>query len=229
MFKVKALRLVLILFFMMILPSLASHYVWLMGGQGLGDILTGRWDIALINIVFFTSFLFLTHYRAKVEWRSKGIYTAFILALFAEMYGFPLTAYFIAKYFGPIPSSYAPSHSITFRFLDVHFKMPSLMIAGSAITVIGLSLIIAGWIKVYRSKGAMVSDGVYKLMRHPQYTGILLVTLGWLIHWPTLLTLLIWPFLALTYLRLARAEEEYMVQKFPFEFEKYKKETPMFL
>jgi protein-S-isoprenylcysteine O-methyltransferase Ste14 len=216
--------------FMLLLPSIITHTVWMMGGKGLTHILVGRWDIVFVNIVFFLFFLYLIRFKRRVDWRSKNIYSAFIIALFAEMYGFPLTAYFMANYVGVVDVDYAPAHSISINFMGVSFTLPTMMIVGGFITVVGLLLIVVGWIQVYTSKGkAVVTTGLYKYSRHPQYVGIILVTFGWILHWPTLLTVVMWPVLAFTYYRLAREEEKWLTENFPEEFEKYKRETPMLL
>ena len=210
-------------------PSIINHFTWMMGGESLPYILKGRWDIALVNILFFTFFIFLTLYKRHVDWRRKNIYVAFIIALFAEMYGFPLTAYFMANYVGAVNVTYHPNYLLNIDFMGVRFTLPTMMIVGGAITVLGLILVTIGWYQIYKGKGAMVTNGLYRYSRHPQYVGILLVTLGWVIHWPTLLTLIMWPIMAAIYYRLAREEEAWVRSKNHKAFNEYAKETPMFV
>ena len=90
-------------------------------------------------------------------------------------------------------------------------------------------LVIAGWRPIYRSKEDLVIQGVYHYVRHPQYLGFLLVTLGWLIHWPTVPTAVMWPILVVMYYKLARREEKEMEERFGGRYLLYKENVPMFI
>ncbi|HHQ45378.1 MAG TPA: isoprenylcysteine carboxylmethyltransferase family protein [Candidatus Altiarchaeales archaeon] len=212
-----------------LLPEIIQNARLIFGGAGIQSIVFGRWDIALVNILFFSVFIILLPYQGRAEWRSKGLYTAFIVSLFAEMYGFPLTAYFMASHLGTSTSNYTPSRHLSFTFMGEDFMLPTAMIAGGVITVAGLILVVVGWAQVYRSKQSIATGGLYKYVRHPQYTGILMVTFGWLIHWPTLPTLLMWPVLSASYYKLARREKKFLQEKYGKQFEEYRDKTPMFL
>lgn len=183
------------------------------------DLYTDRWDLVLVSIVLFTAFLLLLPFRKRVSWRAHGTYTSFIIALFAEMFGFPLTIYFISSYFGRI--------GFQNEFLD--YMSSSGMSVGLVITGLGLLLVIAGWRYIYRSKEEIVIKGVYSYVRHPQYLGLILVTLGWLVHWPTIPTAAMWPIIVIMYYRLARKEESEMEERFVDRYLLYKENVPMFI
>jgi protein-S-isoprenylcysteine O-methyltransferase Ste14 len=183
------------------------------------DLYTDRWDLVLVSIVLFAAFLLLLPFRKRVSWRAHGTYTSFIIALFAEMFGFPLTIYFISSYFGRI--------GFQNEFLD--YMSSSGMSVGLVITGLGLLFVIAGWRYIYRSKEEIVIKGVYSYVRHPQYLGLILVTLGWLVHWPTIPTAAMWPIIVIMYYRLARKEESEMEERFVDRYLLYKENVPMFI
>ncbi len=101
------------------------------------------------------------------------------------------------------------------------------MIVGTWITLAGILLVFIGWRKIHKAK-ALVTDGVYNYVRHPQYVGLFLIMFGWLLHWPTLLTLTIFPILVTIYYRLALREENELEEAFGIEYQKYKEQTPRF-
>jgi len=74
----------------------------------------------------------------------------------------------------------------------------------------------------------LVTDGLYAHTRHPQYTGIYIITLGFMIQWPTLITLILWPFVIGMYYRLAKREEQDALNKFGQKYREYMERTPMF-
>ncbi len=86
-----------------------------------------------------------------------------------------------------------------------------------------------GWMKIYKAKeDKLVTDGIYSYLRHPQYSGLFLVTLGFIIQWPSLTMLVMWPVLTFAYYKLAKREEKDLAARFQHEFLKYKKEVPAF-
>jgi protein-S-isoprenylcysteine O-methyltransferase Ste14 len=102
------------------------------------------------------------------------------------------------------------------------------MLVSNALLILGIWLVSAGWDLVYESKRQLVTTGVYAYMRHPQYTGIFIITLGFMIQWPAITTLILWPFVIQMYFRLARKEERDVMEKYPVRYREYKASTPMF-
>ncbi|MEM2106888.1 MAG: isoprenylcysteine carboxylmethyltransferase family protein [Candidatus Bathyarchaeia archaeon] len=178
-----------------------------------------RWDIVIVDITIFSVFLLSLSFRNKHVRRVGGLYLGFITSLFFEMYGIPLTVYMLSAYFGGLPYTYWRGHLLGVLGF----------VLGFAILAFGLYLIVAGWKAVYLARGRLVESGVYGLVRHPQYLGFILVTLGWLIHWPTLITSAIWPFLTVSYYRLAKEEEASLEATFKDEYREYAEKVPMFI
>ena len=71
--------------------------------------------------------------------------------------------------------------------------------------------------------------GPYARIRHPQYVAFVLILLGFLLQWPTLLTLVMFPILLIMYGRLAITEEKEMRKQFGDDFEQYARRTPRFI
>lgn len=205
-----------------------------MHGDGL-SYAYGFWSLVVANVILFLFFIlrFLTPVR-KREWRSMGVTTAFVVALFTEMYGFPLTIYFFAALLGASypalnPFAHASGHLwVTFlgggsaMLTAVHIVSNGLMLAGFMVMA-------SGWRRVHGAKGGLVSDGVYRYVRHPQYSGLFLVTIGLLVQWPTIVTALMWPVLVIAYYRLAKKEAEEMEREFKDAYTVYRENVPMFV
>lgn len=190
----------------------------------------GRWIAVFISIAFFLFFTlsFLVP-RGKREWRAAGMYTAFIIALFTEMYGFPLTIFLLSSWFGaPLFFEHSLGHLLGVA-LGGGVWLRIVCQLGSLLMLIGFILIYAGWRKIYRAKGELVTDGIYKYVRHPQYLGLIILTIGTLVQWPTIITLAMWPILLIMYYRLAKKEEKEMEKKFRKEYREYKRKVSMFI
>ncbi len=190
----------------------------------------GAWGIIPIILVFFVWFIFkFIRPKKKIEWRNSGILGAFIIALYAEMYGFPLTIYILSSVFGiKLPFGHISGHLWASLFGLGETGAIVEMVIGYFVMIVGGFLVTAGWQEIYKTKGELITGGIYKYMRHPQYTGIILITTGMLIHWPTLITLLMWPILVIAYYYLAKKEEKEMEKKFSEIYIEYKNKVPMF-
>lgn len=198
------------------------------GGLQLG----GQWGLAIIMILLasWLVYKYLVPQSAK-EWRSAGLLQGFIIALYAEMYGFPLTIYLLTGVLKlNIPWLHLRGHlwSTLLGLGDTGAFVE--MIIGLSIVMLGIVLLMRGWTQIYHAQksGRLVTDGLYARIRHPQYTGIFIALFGQLIHWPTLLTLVFFPLIVLAYYRLARNEEKVMLEAFGEQYAEYMRQTPMF-
>lgn len=195
----------------------------------------GFWSLVVANVILFLFFIlsFLTPVR-KREWRSMGVTTAFIIALFTEMYGFPLTIYIItallgARYPAMNPFAHSSGH-LWVTFLGGGSSMLTVIhIVSNGVMLAGFMVMASGWKRVHGAKGGLVTDGIYGYMRHPQYSGLFLVTIGLLIQWPTIVTALMWPVLVMAYYRLAKKEEDDMEREFKDAYRVYREKVPMFV
>jgi len=193
---------------------------------------TGVWGLAAIMIVVVSWVLY--RYLAPKSWRewaSAGLVQAFIIALYAEMYGFPLTIYLMVRFFGLDGANL--SASLWSTALGVgELGMMIAMVLGYALLFVGIGLFIQGWRELYRARqqNRLVTDGLYALVRHPQYTGLFLGLFGeGVVHWPTIFSVALFPVIVLAYYLLARSEERRVVEQFGDEYRAYQRRVPMFI
>src|SRR5579864_15885 len=158
----------------------------------------GLWSLVIINSAVFLIFAFsFTHPKTKRDWRMFGVFAAFIIALFTEMYGFPLTIYLISgwlasRYPGVDPLSHNAGHLWHTLFGwkgDPHSDPLHLL---SFVFIFGgFILLSAAWRVLYRAQQThtLAVSGPYGVVRHPQYVAFIIIMLGFLLQWPTLITL----------------------------------------
>jgi protein-S-isoprenylcysteine O-methyltransferase Ste14 len=198
----------------------------------------GLWTMVAFSVLIslFLVFSFVKP-KNKFEWRSMGAFIVFIVALFTEMYGIPLTIYFLTGWLGsayPVadPFSHASGHLVLVLLGLSHstWAMIILHILTNAIIFFGFYIVYKGWLQIHPTgEDDLVTDGIYRYIRHPQYVGMWLVTVGFLIQWPTLITLLLmWPILMILYHRLSVREEKVLQEKFGKKFEQYKLNVPAY-
>jgi protein-S-isoprenylcysteine O-methyltransferase Ste14 len=189
----------------------------------------GDWASVVGWILIFGVFLAFLPFQRRSPWRPANIYLAFIVASAFEMFGIPLSMYFVAWAFGvTLPEGLLWGHTLQ-QYIG-YFGM----YLGFLLNVVGGALIVLGWRAIYRSywgagERKLVIDGVYAHIRHPQYIGIILMTLGLLIHWATIPLLIMWPMLIVQYYRLARREEEELEREFGEDYTRYREKVPMFI
>ncbi len=195
----------------------------------------GLWSLVIINSLLFIVFaLGFTRPRTARDWRSFGAFSAFLVALFTEMYGFPLTIYLLSGWLSSqFPGvdwlAHDSGHLLEMMFgwkSNPHFGPFHLL---STIFIFGgFFLLAAAWRVLYRAQRAhkVAMTGPYALVRHPQYAAFISIMFGFLLQWPTLLTVAMFPILVFMYARLAKREEAEALAGFGGEYGLYRDRTP---
>lgn len=198
----------------------------------------GLWPVVVINSLVFIIFAFsFTKPHTKRDWRSFGAFSAFIVALFTEMYGFPLTIYLLSAWLGNrYPGFDLFSHDAghlwqTLLGLEGDPHANPLHLVSDLLILGGFILIASAWRVLYEAQHAhtLATSGPYAYVRHPQYAGFMLIMLGFLLQWPTLITLIMFPILVMMYIRLARREEREVLAESGEVYIRYTKSTPAFV
>ena len=197
----------------------------------------GLWMLVILNSAIFIMFAF-SFFKPQTtrDWRTFSAFSAFIVALFVEMYGFPLTIYVMSGWLQTrYPNLDLLSHNNGHLWSTLlgekgnpHFS--PLHIASYVFLGFGFYLLSSAWNVLYHAQrhNRLAIAGPYARIRHPQYVGFVLILLGFLLQWPTLLTLLMFPFLVLMYMRLSITEESEMRQRFGGAYDAYAARTPRF-
>jgi methanethiol S-methyltransferase len=198
----------------------------------------GLWWLVAVNSLVFIIFAFsFAKPQSKRDWRSFSAFSAFIVALFTEMYGFPLTIYLLSGWLGTrFPAIDFMSHDAG-HLLETMFGWSSnphfgpFHIISSVLVIGGFLLLAKAWKVLYEAQRThrLATAGAYTRIRHPQYVGFVAILLGFLFQWPTLLTVVMFPVLVLMYARLAVIEEREMQRQFGDEYTSYAARTPRFI
>ena len=198
----------------------------------------GLWSLVIINSLVFVIFAFsFAKPQSSRDWRSFGAFSAFLVALFTEMYGFPLTIYLLSGWLTQqFPGVDFLSHDAG-HLLEVVFGWQSnphfgpFHILSNILIVLGFWLLASAWKVLYAAQRThrLATTGPYARVRHPQYIGFALIMTGFLLQWPTLVTLAMFPVLLIMYVRLARREEQDARDEFGVAYRRYEENTPAFL
>ena len=198
----------------------------------------GLWSLVIIDSAIFILFAF-TFFKPKTtrDWRTLGTFSAFIIALFVEMYGFPLTIYLLSgwlarRFPGVDPLGHDFGHLwYTFLGFKGNPHLNPIHIASNLIILGGFILLSSAWRVLFEAQrtGTLATTGAYGYVRHPQYVAFMLIMFGFLLQWPTLVTLVMFPILVTVYVRLARREERDVRTEFGEAWDRYAAQTPRFM
>ena len=198
----------------------------------------GLWSLVIANSLVFVIFaLSFAKPKTARDWRSFGAFSAFLVALFTEMYGFPLTIYLLS---GWLTSAYPGVNWLAHdsgHLLEMllgwrgnpHFGPFHLL--STVLIVSGFWLLSAAWKVLYAAQRVrgLAMTGPYARIRHPQYVGFVLIMAGFLVQWPTVVTLSLFPVLVFMYVRLARREEREVRAELEHEYREYARTVPAFV
>lgn len=191
----------------------------------------GNWWLVATWIAIYAIFLLFVPFYKKSQVKPAGVYAAFIVAFAVEMFGVPFSMFIIGWLFGIwLPEGILWGHTLGQYIGDWGTWI------GALVSLVGASVVISGWSKIHKEywsketgRGHLVKTGIYRYIRHPQYTGFFLITMGVMMTWVTIPLLLLYCLLLFLYYGLAKREEKDMEVEFGDEYLKYKKTTKMFI
>jgi len=198
----------------------------------------GLWTLVILNSAIFIFFAFsFVKPQSKADWRSLGVFSAFVVALFTEMYGFPLTIYLFSGWLQThYPQldifSHESGHLLhTLLGLEGNPHFDILHIVSNVLIVAGFFILSSAWSVLHKAQRErkLAKTGLYSYMRHPQYVAFVIIMLGFLVQWPTLPTLVMFPILVWIYIRLSKREELDAINTFGEEYRRYREKTPAFI
>jgi len=186
--------------------------------------------VLFFTVLYGVILLFMPFYK-KMDRKPAGIYLAFVIAFAIEMHGIPFSMYVISWIIGKnLPEGVLWGHTLfdTIGYWGMYINIA----CGAA----GIFLIMNGWYSIYKKywsketgTGTLVETGIYKYIRHPQYAGLLLLSLGMMVEWVTLPLLILYPVMVFMYVRLAKKEEQDMIEEFGTDYQNYMSRTKMFI
>ena len=169
----------------------------------------GNWGAVVITVILGSGFaLTFLWPRQRREWRNAGLLQAFLISLFKEMFGVPLTIYLLASWLGEDALNFGLLESHLWAWalaktsaLDLEQAVGLVMTVSLLLPIAAAILLAIGWRQIYWAKGELVTDGLYGVVRHPQYLSLILGVVALLIQWPTLPRLVLGPVLVVLYFR----------------------------
>lgn len=186
--------------------------------------------VVFFAVLYGVILLFMPFYK-KMDRKPAGTYLAFVIAFAIEMHGIPFSMYVISWLIGKnLPEGVLWGHTLfdTIGYWGMYINI--------ACGTVGIFLIMNGWYNIYKKywsretgTGTLVETGIYKYIRHPQYTGLLLLSFGMMVEWATLPLLILYPVMVFMYVRLAKKEEQDMIEEFGIDYENYMEDTKMFI
>lgn len=184
-----------------------------------------------ILVASWFAYRFLAPKRWR-EWTRAGLVQAFLIAFYAEMYGFPVTIWIVTRVFG-LDVDIGRGGNLWANLVGSHLGMVVAMLVGWVVFVVpGIYLLIRGWRQAHRARreDRLTTDGIYAVVRHPQYLGIIMAIFGeGIVHWPTLASVIFFPVITLAYVWLARKEERELLERFGEQYARYQQRVPMLL